>query len=182
MRLVTTREASQLTGLSKDKLREWTSRRALIPADVRPKNQGSPARYSWQTILLLRIAVVLKDGFHLELHAHRRVFTSLRRGFHGTSFIRLWGKALVIHANQDWGLADEGELALSSNDAILIRLTPHLEILSEGFALPMPSSSPGQLDLFPVQSVVEERRTAVHPLVQPHIEAASSGNRRRRSM
>ena len=36
MRLVTTPVASKLTGLSTEKLREWTSRRALVPADVRP--------------------------------------------------------------------------------------------------------------------------------------------------
>ena len=37
MTLVATRRASELTGLSTSKLREWTSRRALIPADVTPK-------------------------------------------------------------------------------------------------------------------------------------------------
>jgi DNA-binding transcriptional MerR regulator len=79
MRVITTREASQLTGLSTNKLREWTSRRALIPADVRPKSQGSPAKYSWQTILLLRVAATLRGSFHLELQAHRQVFASLRR-------------------------------------------------------------------------------------------------------
>src|SRR5216684_3758497 len=98
MRVVTTREASQLTGLSTNKLREWTSRRALIPADVRPKSQGSPAKYSWQTILLLRIAVTLRDRFHIELQAHRQVFASLRRGLNGTSFVALWGKSLAIQA------------------------------------------------------------------------------------
>ena len=57
MRLVPTRQALQLTGLSSAKLREWTSRRALIPADVPSKKQGSSAQYTWQTILLLRLAV-----------------------------------------------------------------------------------------------------------------------------
>jgi hypothetical protein len=66
MRLVPTRDAIRLTGLSAPKLREWTSRRALIPADIPPKNQGSPAQYSWQTILLLRLAVTLRDRFHMS--------------------------------------------------------------------------------------------------------------------
>ena len=126
MRVVTTREASRLTGISTNKLREWTSRRALILADVRPKSQGSPAKYSWQTILLLRIAVTLRDRFHVELHAHRQLFTSLRRGLRGMSFIGLWGKALAIYADNGWAWVDETEARLRTNDAILIRLSPHL--------------------------------------------------------
>lgn len=151
MRVVTTREASQLTGLSTNKLREWTCRRALIPADIRPKSQGSPAKYTWQTILLLRIAVTLHDCFHLELQAHCQVFASLHRDLRGTSFIALWGKSLAIHADHRWVWVDDDEAGPLAGDAILIRLAPHLEALSQGFALPRPSGSPGQLDLFPVQ-------------------------------
>ena len=79
MRLVKTPDATVLTGLSTATLREWTSRRALIPADVPPKGKGSPAGFTWQTILLLRIAVTLRDRFHLELQPHRSLFASLRR-------------------------------------------------------------------------------------------------------
>src|SRR5207249_2914860 len=109
MRLVTTRQACQLTGLSKGKLREWTSRRALVPADVPPKNQGSPAKYSWQAILVLRIAVTLRERFHLELQAYRQLFASLRRSLQAKSFIGLWGKSLVIRADQNWDLAEQSE-------------------------------------------------------------------------
>ena len=80
MRLVTTRDATRLTGLSTEQLREWTSRRALIPPDVKPKGHGAPARYSWQTILLLRLAVTLRDRFKLELQAHRDLFSELGLG------------------------------------------------------------------------------------------------------
>lgn len=146
MRVVTTREASQLTGISTNKLREWTSRRALIPADIRPKSQGSPAKYLWQTILLLRIVVTLHDGFHIELQAHRQLFASLRRGLRGVSFVDLSGKALAIYADERWAWVDEAEASLPTNDAILIRLTPHLDALSQGFGLPRPSS-------FPVSSI-----------------------------
>lgn len=153
MQLVTTREASQLTGISTDKLREWTSRRALIPADVKPKSQGSPAKYTWQTILLLRIAVTLRDRFHLELQAHRELFANLRRGLKGASFIALWGKSLAIHGDSGWSLVGEIEMGVPEGDAILIRLAPHLDALSVGFSLPHPSMIPGQLDLFPAQRV-----------------------------
>jgi len=153
MRLVTTREASRLTGLSTYKLREWASRRALIPADVPPKSQGSPARYSWQTILLLRIAVTLRDRFHLELQAHRQVLTGLHTSLRTTSFVSLWGKSLVIDPDQCWSWIDDADFDAVKGDAILIRLSPHLDALSQDFALPRPSRMPGQLDLFPARPI-----------------------------
>lgn len=155
MRVVSTRDASKLTGLSTNKLREWTSRRALIPADIRPKNQGSPAKYTWQTILLLRIAVTLRDRFHLELHAHRQLFASMRCELQGKSFISLWGKRLAIHADNGWSWVDEAVTGFPTDDAILIRLAPHLDVLAQGFALPRPPISPGQLELFPVRVAKE---------------------------
>jgi hypothetical protein len=154
MRLVPTRRALQLTGLSAPTLREWTSRRALIPADVPPKNQGSPAQYSWQTVLLLRLAVTLRDRFHLGLQAHRALFASLRRGLQGRSFIALWDKALAIHGNDEWLLVG-AEAEPLRQDAVVILLNPHLLVLSEGFALPKPAAVAGQLDLFPASSVGE---------------------------
>lgn len=152
MRVVSTRDASRLTGLSTNKLREWTSRRALIPADIRPKSQGSPAKYSWQTILLLRIAVTFRDHFHLELQAHRPVFASVRSSLRKTSFLALWGKSLVLHADRRWAWLDDAETRPVA-DALIIRLEPHLDILSQGFALPRPSAASDKLDYFPAQAV-----------------------------
>lgn len=153
MRYVTTRQATRLTGLSTAKLREWTSRRALIPADVPPKNQGSPAQYSWQTILLLRIAATLRGRFHLELQVHQALFTSLRTALRGKSFIALWGKKLVLYGTADWSIMDELETSLLRDDALIIRLHPHLSVLAEGFALPNPTGAIGQLDFFPAMAV-----------------------------
>jgi len=180
MHVVATREASQLTGLSTNKLREWTSRRALIPADIRPKKQGSPAKYSWQTILLLRIAVTLRDHFHLELQAHRQVFASLRRSLHGTSFVGLWGKSLAIHADQRWTWIDDDAAGPLARDTMFIRLDPHLEALSQGFALPRPSSSAGQLDLFPAQSVAGTP-SSVGTSSRPNSTVTPQTHKRRRS-
>src|SRR4029450_10411018 len=56
---------------------KWTSRRALIEADIRPKSKGSPARYTWQTILVLRVALTLRERFHVELQAHKPLFDSI---------------------------------------------------------------------------------------------------------
>lgn len=152
MRLVTTREASSLTGLSTDQLREWTIRRAIIPADIRPKGHGSPARYTWQTVLLLRIAATLRERFRVELQTHSELFASLGRNLHGTSFPGLWGKSLAIHGRHRWRLLERDE-RVTVEDAIVLSLDPHLEVLSVGFALPQPSAVPGQLQLFPAQAV-----------------------------
>lgn len=170
MHLVTTREAIQLTGLSTTTLREWTSRRALIPFDVPPKSQGSPARYGWQTILLLRLAVTLRDRFHLELQAHRELFSDLKLGLTRISFIALWGKALVLQGGDRWSLLEEGDPASLHEDGIVIRLQSHLEALSAGFSFPGPMSSPGQLELFPAQALeASPPRMPKPPRAEPRI-------------
>lgn len=140
--LVATREASRLTGLSPDQLREWTIRRALIPADIKPKNQGSPARFTWQTVLLLRIAGALRNRFHLELQHHRKLFASLGHELKRIPFASLWGKTLAIHGNSRWSLVDDTK-AVRHGEAIVVSLNPHLRILSAGFSLPLPPISTG---------------------------------------
>lgn len=148
--------ASQLTGLSTDKLREWTSRRALIPADQRPKRKGSPAKFSWQTILVLRVAVLLRDQFSLELQAHKAAFADLRKLLRSQSFIALWGKRLALGPSRTWAFLD-GADAAPATDALLIALDPHLAILRDGFALPG-ASEERQLDLFSLPSVLGKQR------------------------
>ena len=155
MQLVTTRDATRLTGLSTEQLREWTSRRALILPDVKPKGHGSPARYSWQTILLLRLAVVLRDRFKLELHAHRDLFAELGAGLAQTSFLSLWGKSLALSGGAQWGVIDPREEGLIMDDCIVLRLDPHLRQLSDSFSLPKPASL-GQFQLFPAQGVIAD--------------------------
>lgn len=153
MRFVKTPAATQLTGLSTVILREWTSRRALIPADLAPKGKGSPAGFTWHTILLLRIAVVLRDRFHFELQPHQDLFASLKAGFQRTSFIALWGKSLILRGDSNWSLAEDADGPPLAEDAVVIRLQPHLEALSAGFSLPHPTKSSGQLELFPARSI-----------------------------
>lgn len=153
MQLVTTRDATRLTGLSTEQLREWTSRRALILPDVKPKGHGSPARYSWQTILLLRLAVVLRDRFKLELHAHRDLFTKLGAGLARTSFLSLWGKSLALYGGGQWGLIDPRDGGAPNDDCIMLRLDPHLQQISDSFSLPKPAAA-GQGQLFPTLGVM----------------------------
>lgn len=162
MRLVTTRIAAILTGLSTEQLREWSNRRALIPADIQNRGRGSPAQYSWQTILQLRIAALLKDRFHLELHAHRGLFQQMHKALAGISFLKLWGASLAIYDTEHWDLLGVEDASPVDADAIVIQLSPHLEVLAEEFAMPGPPPS-GQLELFPARLVAEDRVEIVNP-------------------
>ncbi|MBB3746985.1 hypothetical protein FHX10_006538 [Rhizobium sp. BK591] len=174
MKFVTTPDASLLTGLSTATLREWTSRRALIPADFPPKSKGSPAGFTWQTVLLLRIAAALRDRFHLELQFHQSLFTSLKTGLRKTSFIALRDKTLILEGGNLWSLEDEASRA-PSRDGILIVLHPHLEVLARGFGLSLPTRSTGQLELFPVRALDPVDHASIGiSLVQP-----DAGKRRR---
>lgn len=170
MRLVPTPVASQLTGLSTEKLREWTSRRALVPADVRPRQKGSPAQFSWRTILVLRLALLLRDQFGVELQFHKENFAMLRKELQSASFIALWGRRLGLTSQGELLLLDD-QASLPADDVILIRLDPHLSIIRDGFALPDAAAATGQLDLFPLSSLQGLER----PL------KASSDHERRRS-
>lgn len=157
LRYVTTPTASQLTDLSTGKLREWTSRRVLIPADVRPRQKGSPAKFSWQTILILRIAVLLRKRFNLELQANKASFAQLRRNLHKKSFIELWGRWLALTPNE-WILVQKGA-PLPPGDILLIQLDPHLEVLRKGFALPGEEATGLQLDLWSLPNIRAVGRT-----------------------
>jgi hypothetical protein len=151
--LVPPRKALELTGLSAATLREWTSRRALIPADIAPRKRGASAQFSWQTILVIRIAIVLRDQFCVELQAHQRVLAELRSELEQRSFIGLWDKLLMLEGPGAWHLVDSASAEELHRDGSIIHLDPHLELLSRQFALPGKASRASQLDLFPALAV-----------------------------
>ena len=153
MSYVATPIACRLTGLSVDLLREWTVRRSLIPADERPGRKGAPARYSWQTILVLRLAMTLHRQFRIELQGHKALFDSLRETLMATSFIALWGRRIAFYGNDRWELLGAGDGTPAAEDVLVLGLDQHLSVLSEGFALPLPPRREGQLELFPVRAV-----------------------------
>ena len=150
MQLIKARDVLALVDLSADQLREWTIRRALIPADVKPKGRGFPARYSWRTVLLLRVAVVLKSEFRVELQAHRNLFAAIREELAGFSFPALWGLALVLHGMRRCEVIDPRVPVAKADNVLVIHLDPHLEVLSVGLGIsePMP-----QLPLFPALKI-----------------------------
>lgn len=150
MRLVKASEVLELTGLSADQLREWTTRRGLIEPDCKPHGPGSRALYSWQTVLLLRLAVELKDAFHVELHSQKALFAGLAKGLTKTSFPSLRGSAVVIGSAGTFSILAADKIRIGNGDLLILRLDPHLDVLSIGFGLIEPIR---QLSLFPLRAV-----------------------------
>jgi hypothetical protein len=152
MRLVNTAAVARLTGLTTEQLREWSSRRALIPADVQKRGRGSPAQFAWQTILLLRLAAQLRDRFRVELGAHRGLFADMRSFLGEASFLRLRGSSIAIYDMAHWAVITVDERASIREAAILIDLDPHLDALAAENMLPSHAAA-GQLELFPARLV-----------------------------
>ena len=146
VRLVGTKDVLRLTGLTADQLREWTVRRALIQPDLPAQRRGSEAKFSWQTVLLLRLAVVLRTRFHIELQAHRELLLAARELLDGASFPALWETTLAIYDLRRCELLSARNVVAADEDAVLLRLNRHLDVLSQGFGLPDPVT---QLSLFP---------------------------------
>ena len=147
MRLVGSKEAKAVTGLSADQLREWAGRRGLVAPDVPASGKGSQARFSWQTLVVLRIAKVLKAELHVELGAHRALFKELQERLAGQPFHALSDLVVVIIVGQRVSLRRTSDL-IEAVDApvVLVRLEPHLAALRHGFGIPEPIV---QLPLFP---------------------------------
>lgn len=150
MRLIKAAAVQALTGLTSDQLREWTSRRHLIVPDEKPSGPGSRALYSWQTVLLLRLAVVLREKFHVELTSQKNLFLGLAQKLKNHSFPALYDSVLVIKPGGEFTLYQYREYSGFNGDALVINMNPHLEILSSEFE---PSDESHQFHLFPAIAV-----------------------------
>lgn len=145
-----------------------------MPADVRPKGKGSPAQFSWQTILVLRVAILLRERFKLELQAHKASLAGLRKVLRANSFIALWGQRIALSSSGVWSLVD-GAGQAPENDALLIHLDPHLRVLADGFALPDVTSTAAQLDLFSLPNMHD--RASARPAPRPDRSMPPSARR-----
>lgn len=159
MHLIPTSEAARLTGLPVATFREWTVRRVLIAPDVSPAGKGSSAKFAWQTVLVLRIAALLKARLHIELQAHRGSFAELRSLLGQTSFIKLWGCRLLWDLDGNWKTVGPSNETDPDNSIVLV-LDPHLVVLRDGFALPRQPGSE-QLDLFTLPALHGEGRRRI---------------------
>lgn len=147
MRLVGSREAQAVTGLSIDQLREWTGRRGLVAPDIPASGKGTKARFSWQTLLVLRIACALKDHLHIELAAHRSLFANLQERLSGHPFHALGDLAVVILGGEHARLSQFSDLGdIGDEPVVVVKLSPHLAAIMSGFGLSVPTA---QLPLFP---------------------------------
>ena len=144
--LVQTKDVLRLTGLSADQLREWTVRRDLIRPDITPSGPGTRAKFTWQTVLLLRLAIVMRETFRVELQAHRDLLWALSARLSKASFPALQGAVLLLRGQGDFELISAEETATLIGDRLMVELDPHLDILSVEFGMAKPLQ---QLPLFP---------------------------------
>ena len=139
----------ELTGLSTNQLREWSSprRRNLIPADVGPDGPGRHALYSWQSVLVLRLLRELRDDFAVEIGGWAPRMVELRQELKGVSFPSLWGRFLTFRSKNPPLLlsAQAREIPIG----LVIALDPHLLPIATKLSLPPPD----QLFLLPVRAV-----------------------------
>lgn len=152
MRLIQAGEVQKLTGLTSDQLREWTSRRGLIEADSKPSGPGTRARFAWQSVLLLRIAVVLKERFHVELQSRKPLFSALSVRLRKTSFPTLREAVLILESDGSFDIVPREALrhVVATGDCLILSLDPHLDVLSTQFGMLEPMR---QLPLFSVRAV-----------------------------
>lgn len=146
VRLIGSRDVLKLTGLSADQLREWTVRRGFVQPDIPAARQGQQAQFGWQTVLLLRLAVVMRGRFHIELQVHRDLLLRARQLLDGRSFPGLWGHQLAIFGLESCALLSASDPLPADQEVILLPLKSHLEVLSQSFGVSEPIA---QLPLFP---------------------------------
>jgi hypothetical protein len=146
LRLIGSREVQSLAGLSSNQLREWTGRRGLVTPDRPAQGKGRQARFSWQTVLVLRLALTMKQDLHIELQAHRKSLAQVKRLFQERSFAALSNKVLLLEGEIRIGLSDISEATFGVDGAaIVVPLAPHLKVLTDYFGM---TAANEQLPLF----------------------------------
>ena len=133
-----------MTGLTRSQLREWTGRgrRELISPDVGPDGPGSHALYAWQTLLVLRLLLVLHNDFASEVGAWAPAAQNLREKLVGASFPALW-ELLVFFPNRHTALLVD-DVSEIGHTGLILPLKSHLTVLASKLSLPRPD----QLSLF----------------------------------
>lgn len=144
VRLFRSAVALEATGLTRSQLREWTGRgrRDLISPDVSPGGPGRHALYTWQSLLVLRLLLVLRNDFAAEVGAWAPAAKDLREKLNNTSFPSLWHLSVFFPNRETAVLIDEITAIVDSG--LLLPLEPHLTVLASKLSLPRPV----QLSLF----------------------------------
>lgn len=148
MRMFQSFQMVELTGLTKNQLREWCSVRKLLPPDIAPKGPGTHGMFTWQTAIALRILKSIQDDWAGTVSAWAPVVRDFRVEIKGSSFPALFGNAVIFDSLTSMTI--QKELAITTGPGILaVPLNPHLEVLATKLAIPLPD----QLPLFPPMSV-----------------------------
>jgi hypothetical protein len=139
-------EAQTIAGLTKNQLREWSGRRAILSPDVPGKGRGRHALYSWSTVLVLRIFAKLQADFHIEVGCYGGLLGALRDDLRTRGMLGLYGRVLVLESHAAYAI--EHRRRVNTRAALVVDLDEHLReiesLLSEG--------APAQFPLFPAVS------------------------------
>lgn len=144
MQLVQASDAARLSGVTVHQLREWCTRRDILPPDVPGAGRGRHALYSWQTVLAVRLLKELNERFGIEVGAWRGAIQEFRTTINGRSFPTLW-RAFAQFSSCHRALLTASP-SVDGEAILTIPLAPHLQAIAQEFSLP----SEPQLPLFPV--------------------------------
>ena len=149
MILLQSADVLEVTGLTRSQLREWTGRgrRELILPDVEPAGPGRHALYAWQTLLVLRVLLVLNNEYAAEVGAWASAARNLRQKLERISFPSLWHLSAYF-PNCDTALLVD-DISMIGSSGLVLPLEPHLTVLASKLSLPRPA----QLTLFPPMAV-----------------------------
>lgn len=151
MQMIGSADARAIAGLTHNRLREWTGRRGLVEPDIPARGKGTQARFSWRTLLILRLAKSLQDDLGVELSAHKQNLKGIQNALQGESLQALWKKAAVFSLTHGPSLVQETDLLASPQKAMIVMmLQPHLRDIVKAFGVAEPTM---QLPLFPVSSI-----------------------------
>lgn len=140
-------EVRALAGLTPSQLRDWTSRRGIVPADRPAAGRGQHAAYAWGTVLALRIVAELHTEFGVEIAFWAKTGVRLRDALAAVAPLALYGKCLWV-GRGTFGITS-GVSGGPAGTVIMVPLDPHLEALAIGLGF---APSAVQLNLFPVLS------------------------------
>ena len=116
--------------------------REIISPDVDPNGPGRHALYAWQTLLVLRLLLVLHTEYAAEVGAWAPAAKNLREKLDSTSFPSLWNLSVFFPNLHTALLIDD--VSKIDRSGLVLPLESHLSFLASKLSLPPPD----QLSLF----------------------------------
>lgn len=140
MQLIQAADAARLAGVSRHQLKEWCTRRGIVPPDIPGAGRGRHALFSWQTVLTLRVLSEFHARFHIEIGAWQGAATEFRALLEGRFLPGLWDSWAMFPDREHAVLRDE---PVAGDEAfVALPLAPHLDAIAAEFALPPAQQMP----------------------------------------